>query len=573
MDLRIRPHAVNIFPLRGILIKNSSIAACLKEVQDLKWKLKEIQLFAVPDTTPNSIWGCLVIFPEDMTIQKAGRNEMVQMPGTNLFIAERSILQPVLRPAEIEQMFSSAIHLFHPEIGLVALEEALDVNTLLSRPLFKICTVTRPEEGVFIPREIISFEIQASTPEETLKNLEDHVFPSKEVFREKPLNILEKIKLFFYRLLFIRNDKEGNPSVKPGKLWMSFFNLINRLTGLSNITQLADKLLKDFNKLDERNKKEVDKLIDLLKKDPENALKYAIPLDSNGSTRGDGHARLDLSKRWMSFSLFGGNISYGSGGVDLGEHFHSLERQYHETARKLIQQKDYQKAAFIYMKLLKDYNAAAQTLEDGGYFQEAASIYLKHMDNKKKAAACYERGNMITDAIELYKELEENEKVADLYLSLNKRKEAEVYFEKVIDIYKRGAQHVKAALIYRDKLNNKQEAQAVLLDGWRNHKDAYNCLNNYLANIEDIKTLKREINIIYQTEVSKTQSLAFLQVIHHESIRHKALFEPMKELAYEIVAANISNNPAIVSELKNFNQGDRELVKDTIRFKLNRNKG
>lgn len=44
-----------------------------------------------------------------------------------------------------------------------------------------------------------------------------------------------------------------------------------------------------------------------------------------------------------------------------------------------------------------------------------------------------------------------------------------------------------------------------------------------------------------------------------------------RDIAYKIIAARIPANPAIVSELRHFNDPDKQLVKDTIRFQVGRN--
>jgi hypothetical protein len=47
----------------------------------------------------------------------------------------------------------------------------------------------------------------------------------------------------------------------------------------------------------------------------------------------------------------------------------------------------------------------------------------------------------------------------------------------------------------------------------------------------------------------------------------------IKDMAYEIVVAHIPVNSAVVAELRAFNKEDKQLVKDTMRFRLNLKKG
>ncbi len=575
MQLKIKPSQNNAFPIKGIFIKNESLAYCLKEIQSLNWKLNETELFPVPGMKANCLCGYLVIPAININVQQIGRHEAAQLLGTNLFIPEKSEIQPAITIAEIEKLLSASVHFFHPECGLAELTEKLDLNTVLLEPVFKSCKVTKPESTIFIPKEIISFSIEAASPDESIQNLEENIFPKKEEMKMNPLNLFEKGKLMFYKMLFSRtkkreswNSKQTEEDVKKTGLWNTLNLMIKFLLDKEN--KWSEKLEDDFENLDRRNQKEMDKLMDLFKNDPLEALKYAIPLDQDGSTRGGSRSAFNLSKRWPDFSFYGNNQKSASGSVNIGDYYDQLKAQYFATARDLIQQKEYQKAAFIYMKLLKDYHLAAQTLEAGGYYQEAASVYLKYTNNKIKAAECYETGNMLTDAIEIYKELGQDEKVGDLYANLHRREEANSYFNKVAEGYKAKRQFVKASLIYKNKMNDRASGQSILLEGWRNNLDAYNCLNNYFANIEDLKKLKREIDSVYLNDVTPENRESFLRIMQHEYKRKNELSEFVKEIAYEIISAHLSINPAIVNELKVFNKHNTELTKDLVRFKINR---
>lgn len=573
MELKIKPYHKNNFPIGGILIKHASVAVWLKEIQNLRFTLNDIQIFVIPNTTPNSIWGCFIITQKTINLHEIGKNEACQKVSESTYIPEKAIIYPPMTGAEIETLFQSAKHIIHPEFGIVELTEELNLKELMTEPLMKSYFVTKPEPPVFIPKQIKQFQIKPIAPEEILSNLEEYIFPRKEKMKDDSLNLLEKGKLAFYKMLFKRNKPKGENGIatteKTG-IWSKIESFLSLLSSKEN--KWTEKLQQDFEDLEKRNQKQVDKFLELLKNNPEEALKYAIPLDENGSSRGGAKIKLDLTKRWSDFSLFGNSGQSSSGSIDLGDSLQVLRNQYNITAQNLIREKQYHKAAFIYMKLLKDHHMAALTLENGGYYQEAATIYLKHALNKNKAAECYEKGNMTNEAITLYKELNQNEKVGDLYVNLQKRKEADIYFEKVVDEYKSKNQYVKASLIYKNKMHNNQGGQALLLEGWRTSKDALNCLGNYFSNINDIKLLKTEIANVYANDLNNQNSESFLQVIQHEYNKKNELSDSIKEMAYEIIAAQIPTNPSIVSEMKGFNKTDKELIKDALRFKVGNKK-
>ena len=119
-------------------------------------------------------------------------------------------------------------------------------------------------------------------------------------------------------------------------------------------------------------------------------------------------------------------------------------------------------------------------------------------------------------------------------------------------------------------MKDEAAGQATLLEGWRSGKDSFNCLNNYFAGIRDTKQLGHEITTVYKTVVTTVNREIFLKALRYEYHKNNELAEDIKDIAYEIIATGIATNPSIVSELKEFNISDKELLKDTIRFKANR---
>lgn len=578
MELSIKPSPVNSYPLHGILIKDASATMWLRAIKTMKLQLRDIRLYPVPGLAANTVWGCLLVCYHKIDNRLAGKHELCQMVTPGLLIPERSALYPALSIPEINKLFPQHLHAFHPEFGLAELSEELNLKAILAEPALGSYHVTKPEKPVFIPGEVKSFQIKPLPPEEMQKKLEGQLFPKTEEMPKDELSYMEKTRLSLYELLFGKEkDKDGKP-VKSGKetdngssiLNSEFAATLGALLGslIPENSKLSERMQKDFESLKRRNQEEIDKLMELFKNNPEEALKYAIPLDENGSTRGGESMSFNMSRRWSDFSLNNYPVGSGSssGTVNLNEHYQQLQQQYNNTAEDFIKKKEYQKAAFVYMKLLKNTNKAASTMEDGKLYQEAATIYLKHANNKQKAAECYEKGKMINDAIDLFKELKQDEKVGDLYVSINKRKEANIHYELVADEYRGKDQYLKASLVYREKMLNTPAGQEMLREGWRKRKDAFNCLNNYFNNIEDIKTLKQEINSIYSHELNEQNSSTFLDVIRYEYNKQNELSEPIRDMAYEIIASQLAHDRGIVNALRDFNKSDKELTKDTQRF-------
>lgn len=565
MELQIKPFHKNLFALNGLFIRGENISDWITEIQHLQLNLNKIEFFAIPNVKANSIWGCLIVINNAQKLKEIGKNELAQLVNGLVYIPEKTVLYPNLTINETAKLFRNQRHIFHPEIGLFELEAPIDFSELLEKPILQQIHIESPKDSIFIPKQVKSLRVQPISPEEILKNLENNTFPQKEDFTDRPLSTLEKGKLSLYKSIFNSSkNEEGKFDAVINQLFSPLLSILPKSIG-----NLVDKMQHNFEKLEKRNQNEVDKLLDLLKNNPKEALKYAIPLDNDGTSRGGFDAQFNLSKLWSDFSLFENSRSgYGGGGsVNLGDQYFTLQQQYRKTAEELIKQKEYQKAAFVYMKLLKDYQLAAQTLEDGQMYQEAATIHLKYTKNKQKAAECYEKGKMILEAIEIYVELNQKEKVGDLYVSINKKKEADVYYEMVINDYRTNGQFIKASLLSKEKVKDMATAQALLLEGWKLKRDAVNCLTNYFSNIDNQKILKDEINRIYSEDIDATNQELFLATIKHEFKKQHDLADYIRNIAYEIIAKEIKTNPSISIELKEFNKEDKALIKDALRFR------
>ncbi|UKB78908.1 soluble NSF attachment family protein [Chryseobacterium sp. MEBOG07] len=251
--------------------------------------------------------------------------------------------------------------------------------------------------------------------------------------------------------------------------------------------------------------------------------------------------------------------------------FDRIRSKYEELAEKYIAENDYKKAARVYMNLLQDNYRGAKTLENGGFYNEAAVVYLKKLNNKSDAAICYEKAKQYKKAIDLYKEMEQKEKVGDLYKEINDLKNAHAYYQFVADDYVANNQMVKASLIFRKKMEKTEDAQKVLLRGWEEDKDAFNCLNNYFANIFDVKKLESEIQYLYQ-KTPAHKKITYLEAMKHEFKKDPKLHAAARNIAYEIIAEKVATRSEIVNELKFFNPNDEVILKDISRFKTGRNK-
>lgn len=251
--------------------------------------------------------------------------------------------------------------------------------------------------------------------------------------------------------------------------------------------------------------------------------------------------------------------------------FDKLRSMYEDIARKHIEDNEYKKAAIVYMNLLKDNYRAASTLEQGEFYNEAAVVFLRKVQSKGDAANCYVKAKQYDKAITLYKELQQKEKVGDLYKEINDLENAFAFYQMVVDDYTQSHQMVKASLIYRNKMESPEKAQKILLQGWRENKEALHCLNTYFSNISEINILEKEIQYLYK-ETPSDKKLIYLEAMKIEFKKDQRLQKPTRDIAYHIIAENINSRSEIVNDLKHFNPNDEVILKDISRYKTGRNK-
>lgn len=572
MQLRIKPYHKNTYPYRGILIKNSSVSVWLNEIERLEFDLNELEVYAIPDKVANSIWGCLVIDINDKPLIN-NPHPICQMVDNRLFIPTYATLFPSISNEELKRLFPGNRYVAHPDFGFVTLEEQVDWSTLINLKSSQEMSVSKPSRGVKLPNEVKSFMVKEVPPEDVLQDLEENVFPKKETLADEDLSKKEKIKLNLLKKLFNKSENEGEEKIEKSGLLKGISSVIKLLKGEDNWTE---KLKIDYEELERRNQEQIDKLLSLFEENPDEALKYAIPLDENNSSRGTDHAQLDVSKKWSDFSLFGDNTNNrpaeGGSGIIPMEHFDTLRQQYHSTADKLIKNGDHKKAAFIYIKLLKNYSLAAQTMKNGEHYAEAAAIYLKYLENKSMAAQCYEQGNMTLQAIDIYKDMGSEEKVGDLYMKINQEEEAFKYYERVVESQLKNNDYLRTSILLQTKMNDYERSQSSLKTGWQKGFNSLNCLNKYLYNFKDEKLLDHEIQQLYDNDTTERNVETFLSALITEYKRKRSSSDKAREIAYEIISQRFEVNPNIGSQLKTFNEEDKILMKDVLRYKSKKGK-
>ncbi|HEX2630514.1 MAG TPA: hypothetical protein VHM26_15950, partial [Chitinophagaceae bacterium] len=463
-------HSIQSKPATAVFIRGNDPLVWLKEIDRWKQPIGELECYVIPQSiqSPEAA-GLFVIFKQPSAFASIELADAYCSIADKLFIPVNADVLPHVNNDEWKSLLIWHRQVLHPVIGLVGFEinDRIDPGNLLQ------------------PSQSINMDWSFANPGLDEKPLLNRI----KVLPPDPNEMVESMKkeLDNKPLGSILNDKEGEnrtiiDKVKDGiKLytlkplrWLTrgILKILPPKEGdQDGVLNRAEKWLnKKIDDLEKRREDEINRLRRLFDEDIDEALKYAVPLDSPYLSRGQSgnDNSYKLGERRPLFNL-GGLGGGGTGGswMVADDHYNDLRSKYHRAAQKAIEEKDYRKAAYIYAHLLSDFNAAANVLQQGGYYREAAALYREHLKNENAAAECLEKGGLYLEAIDAYKNLNKNEKVGDLYTRLQRNDDAGIYYEKHIDASIDRSDYLDAARVINEKMKQQDRAKETLLTGWK----------------------------------------------------------------------------------------------------------
>jgi tetratricopeptide (TPR) repeat protein len=249
-------------------------------------------------------------------------------------------------------------------------------------------------------------------------------------------------------------------------------------TWVDKLREWADQVrANQMHSLDAVRNREILRLMHLLEKDPDQGLRFALPLTGDPH-RGRGTPGGLLNQR---------NVDYRStrqgGPADFWDvqeqHRQRLAERYRELANRELNLGRHRRAAYIFANLLGDFAAAASTLEVGGHYREAAAIYRERLQRSVEEARCLERGGLLSEAIAVYERIEDWEKAGDLFQQLEQRDEAAAAYERAVAKRQATTDHLGAARLLEVKLLDVDRALGELWSGWPDSPQATQCLRSH----------------------------------------------------------------------------------------------
>ena len=477
LKLNFIPHQQVQRETAAWFIPSPDPALWLSVIADAGLVLREVEVRVVPtsavDRTP---LGALLSKP-GWAIRPTPIAQPYGLITGCLYLPIHAKLHPAMGDHELTEQLLAASAIYHPAVGLVGYE-AEDVQCALAYieprvPHENIWSM--PEPGTEILKRLRSLE-----PIELL-SIDDVVDQLGGDIDKRPLGELPPAP----------NERKPKPWGKAGQGAVSgAAGLVSWLTSQSPGTAsrrtwvdavhdwaISHKRQPGQADQEERNK-EVNRLIEMLKKSPQQGLSFAIPMSGLNSARGVGYSGNQLTRRSTGFSLSG---LFGGDAADpwdiAQKQQEELIRSYRKLAVREAQAGRYRRAAYIYATLLGDIEASSRVLEEGGHYDESAVILRDKLKRPVAAAECLQRGGRLSEAIQLYLDNGKWIEAAKLYEQLDQTDRARKWYHQAADELTQARDLIGAAKLYEEKLSDLEQAQDVLSWGWQSPYNNWKCVS------------------------------------------------------------------------------------------------
>ena len=216
--------------------------------------------------------------------------------------------------------------------------------------------------------------------------------------------------------------------------------------------------------------KQIEKLLNLMARDPDRALKYSIPMGggAGGMPRGVASPGAKLGQHNVDFSL--SSLGGGGGAVDPWSIRDDLRKKlmesYREQARREIAAGRHRRAAYIHAHLLGDFAGAATILENGKFFSEAAALYGQHLNRPRDQARCLTAAARFDEAAAIYEKLEDFVAAGDLWIKVDQPEKAKHAYERGVELAISRQNILGAALLLDKQLSDRPRAEQLLWQQW-----------------------------------------------------------------------------------------------------------
>lgn len=344
----------------------------------------------------------------------------------------------------------------------------------------------------------------------------------------------------------------------------------------SNPNRFQQWAKQNLDRIQSRRNREIDRLMKLMETNPEEGLRYALPLTGSA---GRGVAPI-------SWSLGRNTVNYQAGGSGPRDVWNlddqarlQLEKKYREAAQREVALGRHERAAYILSKLLGDWTGAAQALAQGGRHHEAVAIYLQKLNNKHAAAACLEEAGLLAQAADLFIELGSFEKAGELHERLGNHAEARRLWGLAVEAQR---DPFEKARIHHKRLGDPDAALGLLESLWKTGSHSTRALQTSFAILSEEKLDHEALGLISRmfreslspnslTDLTKI-GLKEMEMRNGDAAFRSALEAEVYPRMARALIAGTPNHATMLALLTRFEPSDRLLARDTRRYSIPRSK-
>lgn len=547
----------------------------LKEIAHSRRQGCEIAIYAVAASAaePRSV-GVLLV-PRGATPHFSPRvlplGEL--MPGVHAPLD--GALSAGLLANERDFFFPYHVHFFHPVLGLIGFDAK---DELAPARLLEIPRARESRWNLALPVPRFSPELKSihvtepPPPGEMLAHAAEEIGDQSGKPLKKDRGALGKAGMLGMGLA-------GGSLLGVGWLIRGLGNALHfkGARGIKNVPleRLREWAEKNWQELADRRSGEIERLMKLMEDDPDEGLRYALPLSGIEQSRGVAPPSWKLGQRSIRFSQGqgGGAIS----GWDLAkEERLRLERQYRDAARREISLGRHDRAAYIYGNLLGDWNSAAKILAESGRHRDAVSIYLHKLNNRPAAAKCLEEAGLLIQAAAIYAECGQFEKAGDLQTLLGNDAQARELWRAAVDAL---GDPIERARVLSEKLGDSTAALEILDACWRAGNRPEIALSAMFKIHRDRDGLAAAVRLLREMFAHPRSAFfltARLHFGHAEALKWEGplMMLELENAAYRLIAETLSagkgDSSGVLAFLPKLDPADLLLSRDAKRFSLQR---
>lgn len=552
LPLRLR-HAHGHANAEAWLIPGESPQAWIEEIALWGVPMRDVVLYALP--RPH---GVLAVpgGPPRQTVRALPYARL----GEALYAPAEARVEPPISEEEAARVANGRVLVLHPAAGLVAfrVEDALRVSALLAPPRRVERAWDKADPGIATSPRLLSVE-PATTPsvEMVLREAQGDIGSiSAEQLPPNP-------------------DEPRKSSAAQAGGWLA--RQLGKARAWMGGAKRPQPPPPD---LTEKRTKEVQRLMRLLATNPDEGLRFALPLRDIG-VRGQAPPGVQLTPRDVNFNL---DRLRGGGTGDpwsiSAEVLAALRARYRDLANREIRQARYRRAAYIFAELLGDHASAAATLAQGRHHREAAVLYRDHLKQPLAAARCLEEGGLVAEAIAIYEAEGQHLAAGDLYARIDRQEEAVVAYRRAAEKLKHDGNHLAAARVLETKVEAPDEALALLAAAWPWSDQAVACLGarfDLLGRLGRHDDAKRLVAALRQASAPTARSSDLVRALAEVSARYpdRAVRDRAADAARVVAGqrlprADVQETGALVQDVSRLAPEDRLLQRDAQRFHARR---